>query len=360
MKKLISIFFLLLNVVLVSANNIKLEKTRHKYLRANTISYMSTAFYPNPETEELTIFKVFHTIKNPKNKNYQFYNKDDNSEELFKNGIYSAIDHNEKTIYKFEKKENQLNALKSSRLELYGPVPLIKRDWKYEDETVIDGETKTHYSLVDEVRQFKGKTIKVEFHIYISQDYTITKFERKSYVDNKLGQTITYNYSNYVFSKQRKDLTLFLPENYSLKYYERIETLKPLDKNSTAPIFEVKDIYNLNFLFQGVSDRKKLFLFSSINCGASATVSKFINNPKFILNRNLELINLFGSDKTESVLKYFKDAKIPFTVIADQKNIETMYGIDGYPIMFMINENGIITETLNGSDEIINFLEKQE
>jgi len=359
MNKILIFFILILNSFFSFGNDGKLKKTRQKYDNYNFISYTAIAHYPNPETEETKSFNTFYIFNNFKNKDFEFYSKTKNLEEFYKNGDYSNVNNDQKSIYKFEEKQNQTDAIKNSRLVQYGPTFLLKHDWKYEDEVIINEKKQSHYTFIEDVHQYEEKTIKIEFHIYISQNHTISKFERKSFVDNKLGQTVTFEFANYNFSKKEINFKSTLPQKYALKYYER-EEINPLEKGRKAPIFEVKDINNNPFSSQNFIGNETLFLFSATNCGASKEVVDFINNGNLKLPDDLKLVNVYGSDKKESVEKYLKNSTEYFTIIVDQKEIETKYQISGYPVMYRINENGIISESFDGFVQIIQFLKSLE
>ncbi len=355
MNKVLITFLIILNSSFLFGNNVKLEKARQKYDSYKSIAYKTIAQYPNPETEEVTSFDVFYIVNNYKTKSFEFYSKTDNSEEFYEKGDYSNVNNAEKSIFKYEKKKNQASAIQNSRLVQYGPTFLLKYNWKYEDEIEVNKEVQSHYSFLAETNQYEGKTIKAEFHIYITQNYTISKFERKSYVDNVLGQTITFQFSNYNFSKKEIKLKSTLPKNYALKYYERSE-IKPLEKGIKAPAFNVKDITNIEFSSQNFVGHKTLFLFSSTSCGASKIVFDYLNSEDFKIPNNLKFANAYASDKKESVEKYFKNKTSNFPIIVAHKEIETKYQISGYPVLYLINEKAEIAEIYDGYVDIIKFL----
>ena len=236
---LISLFHFIFNL-----NNDQLEKTRKKYTNTQSITYKETAFYPNPDTEEISNWTTFYTIYHPGKKDFEFESQSGNVEKFYKNEVFIEVRNDEKTYYRYEVISNQTESIESSRLKQYGPVSLLSHDWKYADEITMEGKKLSHYSVIQDERKYEGKKVKVEFNIYISKDNVISQFERKSYVDNKLGQTITYKFDNYVFDESNKEFDVAIPEKYALKYFERIETLKPLTINTKAPIFEGIDLYN--------------------------------------------------------------------------------------------------------------------
>lgn len=356
MKQTISIFLLLLNYICCLSQVPDLEKAKRKYFQANLVSYKTTAYYPNPETDAISTFSIFYTIYKPQNKDFEFYSKNENSEEFYKNNAYYLVNHAEKTIYEYENKDNQNAAVSSSRLRQFGQTTLLKMKWSFIDETLIDGKIHSHYSNIESISHFEGKEIKVEFHIYISGNFTIRKFERKSFVDGKLGQTVTYLFDNYIFFDKTTNFKVILPKNYALKYYERQDSLQPLAKNTEIIPFEAVDIYGKEFSFKTNQEKKKLLLFSSTNCGYSKIISDYILSSGFKLNPQIELINVFGSDSKPNATKYYVNKDVKFTVLADRKDLEKQFGINGYPILYFVDENGMITETLDGSSQILPFL----
>lgn len=356
MKKIISILLLLLSITQISAQVPDLERAKRKYFQANVISYKTTAFYPNPETGAISTFNVLYTVYKPQSKDFEFSSKNETSEEFYKNGFYFEVKHSEKTVYEYESKDNQNEAISLSRLRQFGPTTLLKKKWSYIDDTQIDGKIHSHYSNVESIYHYEGKEIKVEFHIYISGNFTISKFERKSFVDGNLGQTVTYLFSNYIFLDKTTNFKVILPKDYALKYYERQDSLWPLIKNTEVPNFKAVDINGKTVSFDSKKEKQTLLLFSSTNCGYSKIISDFILSSDFKLNPQIELINIFGSDSKANVTKYFVNKEVSFTVIPDRKDLEQQFGINGYPILYLINENGLITETLDGSSQILPFL----
>ena len=227
MKKIISIILLLLSITQLCAQVPDLEKAKRKYFQANVISYKETASYSNPKTKAMSVTNVLYTIYKPQSKDFEFYSKNETSEEFYKNGLYYHVNHAEKTIYEYENKDNQNAAISSSRLRQFAPTTLFKKKWTFIDETQIDGKIHTHYSNVESINDDKGKQIRIELHIYISGNFNLTKFERKSFVSGKPRESITYLFSNYIFYDKTTNLKVLLPKNYALKYFERQDSFQP-------------------------------------------------------------------------------------------------------------------------------------
>ncbi len=353
MNKIIFTFFLIFSSTYLSASNFSLEKARKKINSHNSLSFNTTAYYPIPETDEINKFTTFYIVNNYKSKNFDFFSKTGNDEEIFKNGEYKRIKNNEKTEYQFEEIKNQTEQIQNSHLVQYGPIFLLNLNWNFVDEVLINKEKFSHFSYIESTRKYQEKTIKVEYNIYISQKNLVSKFERKSFVDDKLGQTVTYEFSDYRFSKNEIDFNYSLPKNYALKYFEKID-INPLEKGAKAPDFVAIDFENREFSEKNFVGNKTLLLFSSTGCGASKDVSDFMYSSDFKLSNKLNLINFFTTDSKEIVQKYFKNKANKFPIIADRKDIENSYKISVFPVLYVINYDGIIEQTYIG-EEITDF-----
>lgn len=248
--------------------------------------------------------------------------------------------------------------MEASRLRQFGPVSLLHYNWKYIDEALIDGGKLSHYSMIQDEREYESKKIKTEFNIYVTKDNVISQFERKNYIDNNLSQTITYKFDDYVFDSSKMEFDVVIPEKYALKYFERIETLKPLAINTKAPFFEGIDLNNHKISSKSFLENKTLLLFSSTNCGTSKSVTEFISQSNITFDENIKLIILLESNSIEAAKKYNQKYKTNHPVIANRKDVEKDYGIAGYPIMYVIDANGKIEQTFDGSEEILLALKK--
>lgn len=355
MNKNLFFLILILNSIFLFGKNNNLEKVRYQFKSNKSIKYNSKAYYPNPETDEISIIESFNLINNFKDENFDFYSKSENYEEILKNRIYSQIKGT--TIHQYESVENQLKYIKTSRFIQYSPAFLVNLDWKYQTEIILNQTKYSQYSYLESKTQYEGKTIKVIFYLYISPENIISKFERKAYVDNQLGQTITYEYNNYKFSNKKFEIKN-LPQNYDLKYFEKSE-ITPLLKGTKTPNFISKDLNQNTITNKNFIGNNTVLIFSSVNCGASKTVYDFLADKNFKLSNNLNLINFYASDSLENIKKYYKNNLPNYPIIVNQKEIETEYQISGYPIMYLVNENGLISEIFDGSLQIIEYLKKQ-
>ncbi|PSD43786.1 hypothetical protein C7E23_13000 [Elizabethkingia anophelis] len=87
-------------------------------------------------------------------------------------------------------------------------------------------------------------------------------------------------------------------------------------------------------------------------------MTDYISQPDYVLNNNITLINIFGSDSVENVTKYFRNKQANNIIITNRKDIETEYGISGYPVLYIVNKEGIIAKVADGSDQVISLLKE--
>ncbi|UZR96331.1 peroxiredoxin family protein [Chondrinema litorale] len=130
-----------------------------------------------------------------------------------------------------------------------------------------------------------------------------------------------------------------------------------MEKWTKAPFFDGKDINDKEISLKEHFGHNTILLFSDTNCGYSKKVTDHISQADFKLGNDTQLINFLGSNSKERTIKYFERYEVEYPIIADRKDIETDYGISGYPILYLVNEKGTITESLAGSADIIDFLD---
>ena len=81
-----------------------------------------------------------------------------------------------------------------------------------------------------------------------------------------------------------------------------------------------------------------------------------MNQSNLTFDKNIKLITFLESNSIETAKKYNQKYKTNYPVIANRKDIEREYGITGYPVMYLIDEKGIIEKTFDGSEEILSYM----
>lgn len=338
----------------------KLDRAKEQYKSANSISYQQTSYYPIPDADIVDSAKMSVVLFNPGLPDFQFFVSRDEVDEVYQDGVFSEVRHNEKAYYRYEKSENQKSYLESSILSKYGPIALLQHEWKYKSDTIISNRKHLNYMRIEREWVYEEKQIVVEHHIFLSPDDLIARFERRNFVDGKLTQTVTYRYDEYQFDQHNLSPKASSPELYYLRYFERVDKLKVLEKGTSAPHFEGLDTKGNEIVFGKELGEQSLLLFGSISCGYSQMVIDHISQERFKLKNGVELITFLGSDTKETANKYLERFPLSSPVLVDRRDIETSYGIAGYPILYLVDKSGTITETLAGSDGIIEFLNRLE
>ncbi|MBN7802618.1 redoxin domain-containing protein [Algoriphagus aestuariicola] len=322
------------------------------------MSYHQTAYYPIPDADIVDSSKMFVVIFNPGLLDYQFLVSRMDVDEVYQDGIFSEVRHKEKAYYRYEKSENQKSYMESSLLNKYGPISLLQHEWKYLNDTALSNRQYGHFMRIEREWVYEEKQIVVEHHIFLSPDDLIARFERRNYVDGALTQTVTYRYDEYQFDQHTLSPRASSPELYSMKYFERVDKLKALEKGTSAPHFEGRGTNGEEIVFGKELSEQTLLLFGSISCGYSQMVIEHISQEQFKLKNGVALLTFLGSDTRERAVKYLEKFPLSNPVIVDRRDIETSYGIAGYPILHLIDQNGTITESLAGSSGIIELLDR--
>jgi hypothetical protein len=78
------------------------------------------------------------------------------------------------------------------------------------------------------------------------------------------------------------------------------------------------------------------------------------------LSNNLNLINFYATDTKDIVNKFFKNRKSNFPIIAEQAEIEKNIKFLVYPVLYLIDDKGIITKSLQGLEPIMEYLKSEK
>ncbi|WP_111672709.1 TlpA family protein disulfide reductase [Algoriphagus litoralis] len=334
-----------------------LQKAREKFDNASSISFHQTGYYPIPDVDIVDSSMMSVVIFNPGNSEFQFIARRGNVDEVLQNGVFSEVRHAEKSYYRYESTENQKAYLESSILNKYSPHSLLKRDWEYLSDTVLENATHSHFSRMENSFEYEGKNIVATQHIFISSDDLITRFERRNRVDGVLTQTVTYTYKGYGFDQESFPPNVSNPERYALKYFERMDKLKALEVGAQVPVFSGLDTKGNEVSLGSLPKGQTLILFGSISCGYSQLVIDHISQSNFGLKKGVDMVTFLGSDTKENAVKYLERYPLAIPVIADRRDIETAYGVAGYPILYLVDQKGVVLESLAGSEGIIELLD---
>jgi hypothetical protein len=336
----------------------RLERAREQYSIAHSISYQQTAYYPIPDVDIVDSAEMSVMIFNPGRSDYEFLVTRGEVDEVYQDGVFSEVRHSEKAYYRYENRENQKNYLSNSNLGKYGPVSLLKHQWDYLSDTLLEGQSHAHFMRVEKAWEYEGKQIVVEHHIFFSPSDLLIRFERRNHVDGILTQTVTYRYDDYRFDQDVLSPEASAPERYSLKYFERADKLRALEKGAQAPDFEAIDTRENTVSFGKAPRKQTLLLFGSITCGYSQLVIDHISQTGFRLKDEVDMLTFLGSDSQDHAVKYLDRFPLASSVIADRRDIETAYGIAGYPILYLVDQNGLVVESLAGSSGIIELIDE--
>lgn len=194
-------------------------------------------------------------------------------------------------------------------------------------------------------------------------DFVFAKNHPDSYAALKLLRTHVNRFIGMNFYETYIDVfENFTPEiKNSEKGKEMAEKLKYFKQSkvgSTAPNFNLKDIYNKDISLFEFKDKKYVLIdFWASWCGPCREELPYIKELyKKYKNQGFEIISITKDDKTDlwknAILKEKIEAWKHVSLIENKSKIDTDYFVNGIPHKVLIDKNGIIIGKWKGSGEI--------
>jgi peroxiredoxin len=332
-----------------------LEETQNKLFGHNSLSYKQSAFYPNPVGKIDTIeTSIFFNKSERSFIGYDFLTKSKNADDISIDGEFNTVNHDDKIVIlnpqnEIEKEKIIIN----NRNVKYSPITLLREaDWKFVSDTLINNIKFIDYYKVETDTIINGNNIYTEQHIFVNtSSKLLERFERRNYFKGKLGQTVVFEYSNYNFDNSGRKLAYNYPLNYSSVPYGKTNTKTLLKEGDEAPIFIGNDLQNKSLNLSDYRGKKVLLDFSVINCGYCKQALDHFNQSQFQFSDKISAIYINPIDNQNDVENYVDKITVPFSVIANAKDIGDKYGVYGYPTFFLIDEKGIIEKVILGYDK---------
>ncbi len=332
----------------------------HDYFR-----YGYTILWPNPEgmVDTLTGTAAF---SKQANRYYEYdYIKTEKggSDLVYINNELKQILHSDSTIVLFTEEDLTRNKeiIKGNSIVKRSPITLLldHKNWIYKSDTTWTNKQYAIYRRVETDTIVDKNEIYVEWYAFINKTTaTLDRYERRNFFNGKESQTIVYSFSGYEFGKNKKPLSYTLPAHYRTQMGMKPK-LKLIKAGQTAPAFSRTDLNGNSVSLQAMRGKKTLLVFSTINCGYCKLALDHFNKKNYQLSADLNGAYIFPEDKTEKMSAYVQKVKIPFSTIADAKQVGTDYGVSAYPIFFLIDEQGVIEKVVTGYNEkFIDSLQK--
>jgi len=326
-----------------------LQAARKVFTNNAYVSYTQNAFYPIPNStlsdQRTTTVEIRFDASNPIG--FDYVQTADKLDRLYQNGEFRMIDHAKKQqrIYEakhFKDQEEFNTAVKNSfPYKAWSPMYLLKEEWEYVGDTVINHtKLKNYYRISAERIGTTGKKIRAEKHIFIDQNALIKRLERRNYLEGSLSQVVVFKYSDYVVKQEGGDIQYTIP-NYTSSYGKK-KKVKSLQVGDKAPEFMLTTLNNNSLKSADFKGKKVLLNFSVISCGNCKAALDHMNTDDFILKEGIEMVYINPEDNSERLKTYKKSIDIPFQVVASAAEISQAYRVNAYPHFFLINEEGII------------------
>lgn len=339
-----------------------LEKSRQHVREQHSIAYTYTAYWPNPVGEVDTLRGACRFVAGKQLFRYDFVVKAQGREMTYIGGAYREVIHDEKKVELHPDEEKAVRMFTKSIIPLkYSPIVLLDRSWQYVRDTTI-AHSLAGYRTVDLDTVVNGNRVYVELWLYIGKDSKMPEwYVRQSYFKGKREQRIEFAFTDYAVSRKVEPLVYALPVGYTSEMFGATRGPQVLQAGAEAPVFHVMDLQGKPIDLKALRGRKVLLNFSTINCGYCKMAIDHMNRKDFVLPDDVVGVYINPVDKPDRVASYAQKSHIPFPVVADAKAIGTLYRVSGYPTFFLIDEKGVIQETVVGYREaFLNGLSKNK
>lgn len=333
-----------------------LQAAKNKLDKARYISYSVVSYWPNPtnpvELVDTTKYQNEFSYNENKKIGYDYISSSKSYDLTYINDVFQNINHNDSIVLiklptHFEK-ESAFNKTVNRLNVRWSPMNLMQGKWDYVQDTVIDESSFSNFAQVEMDTVVKGEKIYVERHIFINPESALLeRFERRAFSPSgKISQRVVRIFSDYKLTDQPRLLKYDLPENFTSAYAQK--KVKRLAVGEIAPKFEQVSMSGDTISLDKYKNRKVLLNFSVINCGYCQTVLKYINQDDYSMTDEVSVLYINPEDGEEKMKKYVKNLPIPFPIIANAKQIGEKYGVNAYPLFFLIDENGIVEKVQAG------------
>ncbi|WNJ17638.1 redoxin domain-containing protein [Pontibacter sp. G13] len=323
-----------------------LAEAQRKLAASPSISYTETALYPIPESDlvDTVIAQIEYLVQAEDSLGYQFIQKTRGEVQFYQAEVLQVTKHSDKLVRTytpehFDSREGFFQTVKGNFRSRWSPMTLLGLDWEFVGDTIMDQTRLKHYSRVESDREYEGRKIHTENHIFIHADAWMERFERKNFIDGTLSQKITIHYSDY--NQTHDALHYDIPADYT-SAYGKAKPMENLKVGDPAPAFHAVNMEGDSVNLEMFSGGKVLLNFSVIACGNCKKTLNHFTQEGYVLSEEIPILYLNPEDNSERLVTYMEKTAIPFPVIPDAQEIAQQYAVNSYPRFFLIDEQGMI------------------
>ena len=347
-------FLFLFMTVLSNAQKVPdfLEKSRKHVMEQHAISYKYTAYWPNIVGEVDTLRgDCRFVVGKQKGFRYDFVAKSQGYDLTYLDGAYQEVVHDEKKVVLHTDEEQTARMLRGLIPLKYSPIILLERSWQYARDTTIAHSLAVYRAIAMDT-MINGSRSYLELWLYIGKKSRLPEwYVQQSFYRGKRGQRIEFEFTDYALSRKAEPLVYTLPVGYTSEVYGANPGPQVLQAGTEAPVFQLTDLQGTPVDLKALRGKKVLLNFSMINCGYCKLAIDYMKRKDFVLPNDVVAVYIAPVDKRDRVASYAQKSPIPYPVVADARAVGTMYGVSGYPTFFLIDEKGVIQQTVVGYEE---------
>ncbi len=359
---ILSTFIIITSCTSISDHETVISKANDKLQEFEGFEYTALAMYPNPMgIYDTTSISISFNKNDSSLIGYDYIAKNrgkyQNSDIVNLNGDYRFVQHSDKLVqfYPSSDYEQEEYSIKNDLAINYSPLRYLElEDWQLVSDTLLDNQSYANYMRIEGDRvNDNGDKILTEQHIFInSSNYLIERFERRNHFNGALSQVVIYEYQDYAFYRNDEELTYTFPEGYNTALLGVSPYANNLKVGQTAPEFTTVDEQNNVFNLSDYRGQKVLLDFSIINCGYCLQSLKHFNQEGYQLSEDIFALYINPLDSKQDMSAFNDQYYVPFPIVVDNTGeIAQQYGVLSYPLFYLINEDGVIEQVINGFDE---------
>lgn len=330
-----------------------LRKCRTQMQEQHSISYTYTAYWPNPVGDVDTLRGEVRFVKGKQTASpYDFIARANGRDMVYVDGVYQEVVHSEKKVELHPENEKAVRRFTGGLIPVkYSPVVLLDEPWQYVRDTTI-AHSLAGYRMVDIDTVVNGNRIYREVWLYIGKDSRLPEwYVQQLFFKGERGQRVEFEFLNYALSRKVKPLVYTLPVGYRSEVYGSMPGPQVLQAGTAAPLFELTDLQGRPVDLAALRGKKVLLNFSMINCGYCKVAIDHMNRAGFALPKDVVGLYINPVDERDRLTSYAQKSHISFPVVAEAGAVGKMYGVYAYPTFFLIDEQGVIQETVVGYQE---------
>lgn len=332
-----------------------LERARVKINESDYLSYRQLAIYSYPDIDRVDTLVTSHFFQKNTGVDfgYDYLSSSEDLDDVYIDGMFSLVNHQDSSIYAYPEGEAG-EYLKNTRGIQYAPSTVLNLDnWEYNLQPGIEGGKLSEYIHVIADTVIGENHIKTTFHLFIDpNEALLERLERRNFFNGERNQTVVFHYSDYRFSPSDA-LSYDFPKSYDYRLPQGDNVPDLLAAGEKAPPFTLTTLDGRELSLETLKGKRLLLFLGRINCSYCKLAVEQMNKEYETLSAHTEVLYINPVDRLEDLKKYRESLTITFPILLGTPQMATAYRVMGYPIFYLIDEEGVVLQNLPGYNRTV-------